>query len=289
MSAAQRQSVTVAEPLTDERQPTHSGLSVVFKGDGEPKTARETMRSLSEFEETVGLEEDTYTLGGTVERLETKFADMMGKEAAVFMPTGSLANHLAIRKHCGVRSAAIVQEQSHLYHDTGDTVPRLSGINLIPLAPGRTCFSVRELEAAVNTAEGARVDSQIGAVMVESPVRRQAGQIVPYDQMREITELLPPAWAAHPLRRRQALHDVRRHRGESRRSTPRSSTASTSPCTSTSERPSGPCWPAHEAFISDLFQHAPHVWGQPVLGRLPRRGGRVEWAWTGSKSGSRWP
>ena len=188
MSAVQRQSVTVAEPRTDERQPTDSELSVVFKGDGEPKTARETMRRLSEFDETVGLEEDAYTMGGTVERLERRFAEMMGKEAAVFIPTGSLANHLAIRKHCGVRSAAIVQEQSHLYHDTGDTVPRLSGINLIPLAPGRTCFSVEELEEAVNTAERARVDSPLGAVMVESPVRRQAGQIVPYDQMREIID-----------------------------------------------------------------------------------------------------
>ena len=41
---------------------------------------------------------DFYSNGGVVEELEHKFAHLLGKEAAVFMPTGTLANHIAIRR-----------------------------------------------------------------------------------------------------------------------------------------------------------------------------------------------
>ena len=186
MAITNRVSAEVKEAPLAGPQPSDSELSVVFRGDGEPNTPRRWVSALTEFDSEAGLESDAYTLGGTVERLERRFADMLGKEAAVFVPTGTLANHLAIRKHCGVRPRAIVQEQSHLYNDTGDCVTRLSGINLIPLAKGQTCFTLDELEEAMVRSETGRVVNPVGAVMVESPVRRRAGQIVPYDQMTDI-------------------------------------------------------------------------------------------------------
>ena len=173
--------------LTAEPSPVDSEASVVFRGDGEPKTPRGLIRDLAALDADEGLEADTYTLGGTVERLERRFAEMLGKPSAVFMPTGTLANHLAIRKHCGVKPRAIVQEQSHLYNDTGDCVTQLSSINLVPLAKGRPYFTADELKQAVSRSETGRVANPVGAVMIESPVRRQAGQIVPYDQMTAIT------------------------------------------------------------------------------------------------------
>ena len=52
------------------------------------------------------------------------------------MPTGTLANHLAIRALAGERRRVIVQDVSHVYNDTGDGCQVLSGLTLIPLAPG---------------------------------------------------------------------------------------------------------------------------------------------------------
>ena len=43
----------------------------------------------------------------------------------MFFPTGTLANHLAIRKLCGTKQNVIVQEQSHIYHDSGDSLMNL--------------------------------------------------------------------------------------------------------------------------------------------------------------------
>lgn len=162
--------------------------TVIFRGDGEPKTPLTMLQRLAEFDQKFTLKEDAYSLGGTVEQLEKKCAEMLGKEAAVFMPTGTLANHLAIRKLCGVKPRAIVQEQSHLYHDSGDCVTRLSNINLIPLAKGCPYFTLEALEAAVAQAESGRVINPVGAVMIESPVRRQLGKIMPFDEMKVVTD-----------------------------------------------------------------------------------------------------
>ena len=171
-------------PIRDA-SPSHT---VIFRGDGEPKTPSIMLQRLAEFDQKFTLKEDAYSLGGTVEQLEKKCAEMLGKEAAVFMPTGTLANHLAIRRLCGIKPRAIVQEQSHLYNDSGDCVTRLSNINLIPLAKERPYFTLETLKAAVEQAEGGRVINPVGAVMVESPVRRQSGKIVPFDEMKAVTD-----------------------------------------------------------------------------------------------------
>ena len=84
---------------------------------------------------------DSYSLGGVVEELETQFARLLGKEQAVFMPTGTLANHMAVRALAEGPSRVIVQEESHLYQDEGDCAQTLSGLTLVPLAAGRATFT----------------------------------------------------------------------------------------------------------------------------------------------------
>ena len=180
-----------AQPTQTARIPIEDPLQdklVSFGGDGEPKSARSMLQTLIEFEEEVGLEADSYSLGGNVQQVEEKFAEMLGKEAAVFMPTGTLANHLAVRMLCGDKPRAIVQEQSHLYQDSGDCVFRLSNINLLPLAKDRPHFTVEELRQAVEQSEEGRVLTPVGALMIESPVRRQEGKVVPFDEMQAITD-----------------------------------------------------------------------------------------------------
>ena len=162
--------------------------TVIFHGDGEPKTPSMMLQRLAEFDQEFALEVDSYSLGGTVEQLEKKCAEMLGKAAAVFMPTGTLANHLAIRKLCGIKPRAIVQELSHLYNDSGDCATRLSNINLIPLAKERPYFTREALKAAVEQSESGRVINPVGAVMIESPVRRQFGKIMPFDEMKAVTD-----------------------------------------------------------------------------------------------------
>ena len=173
--------------LSHPTDPTSSATAVVFRGDGEPKSPDLLLSGLARANSGIGLETDSYSLGGSVKQLEDHFAQLLGKEAAIFMPTGTLANHLAIRALCGVQPRAIVQEQSHLYHDSGDCVTQLSGINLIPLAHGKPSFTLEEVQHTVTESGAGRVDRPVGALMIESPVRRQMGQVTPYDDMQDIT------------------------------------------------------------------------------------------------------
>ena len=165
-----------------------SAEAVIFRGDGEPKTPESLVTRLSDIASRRGIESDDFSNGGVVRELEERFAGLLGKEDAVFMPSGTLANHLAIRMLCAGRPRAIVQEQSHLYQDTGDCVQQLSGIHLVPLAAGRPYFTLDEVRSAVEESMIGRVAAPVGALMIESPVRRQHGQIMPLDEMRRVVD-----------------------------------------------------------------------------------------------------
>ena len=110
------------------------------------------------------IERDSYSNGGVVQVLEEQFAGILGKERAVFMPTGTLANHLAVRSLAGPGGGrAIVQAEAHLYNDSGDCVQTLSAIPLIPLAPGRPTFTLEQVKEIVErTRGGARFAAGLG-------------------------------------------------------------------------------------------------------------------------------
>ena len=129
---------------------------------------------------------DVYGLGGVVEEVEEYFARQLGKERALFMPTGTLANHLAIRALAGERRRVIVQDVSHIYNDTGDSSQTLSNLTLLPLAPGAASFTWQHVEDALRQTESGRVAAPVGAISIESPVRRRAGQLFDHVQLIEI-------------------------------------------------------------------------------------------------------
>ena len=100
-------------------------IEIVFAGDGEPHTPESTVERLNKLLAEGKLQPDKYSLGGTVEELETQMAAELGKQAAIWMPTGTMANILALRKHCGMNARVVLQDQSHIYQDEGDALSRL--------------------------------------------------------------------------------------------------------------------------------------------------------------------
>jgi threonine aldolase len=129
---------------------------------------------------------DDYSRGGNVEQLEARIAGLLGKETAVWLPTGTMANHLAVRLLAGERRRVLVQADSHLYNDCGDCAQTLSNLTLIPLAPGRSTFTLEDVEHAASDAAGGRVLTPIGALQIETPVRRRQGERFDFEQMNKI-------------------------------------------------------------------------------------------------------
>ena len=99
---------------------------VNFYSDGLALTPREYAVLLDQATKRAGFTPDNYSRGGAVEALEAKFAARLGKEAAIFLPTGTLANQLAVRKLAGEHRRVLVQAESHLYNDSGDGAQALA-------------------------------------------------------------------------------------------------------------------------------------------------------------------
>ena len=156
-------------------------------GDGIGITPREYAALLNRLCQNKDVADDNYLLGGEVEAFEKHWATLLGKETAVFMPSGTLANQLALRELAGTKRRVIVPEMSHVYNDTGDACQTLSGLTLMPLAPGRATFTVGDIEAVLARTAGGRVATDVGAILIESPIRRLSGQMFDWDQAKRIT------------------------------------------------------------------------------------------------------
>lgn len=160
---------------------------VQFRSDGIGLSPAAYARLLAEIAETRGIGVDDYSRDGVVAELEARMAELLGKERAVFLPTGTLANHLAVRLLATHGRRVLVQQESHLWNDEGDCATQLSGLTLVPLAPGRATFSLAEVEAAVAGAPEMRVAVPVGAISIETPVRRVAGEAFDPAEMRAIS------------------------------------------------------------------------------------------------------
>jgi threonine aldolase len=129
---------------------------------------------------------DSYLTGGSVAELEARFAQILGKERAVFVPTGTLANHLAIRRLTGSKTRTLVQAESHIYNDSLDCVQMLSHLNLVPLASGQATFTRDQVEEACKRATDGPFPTPVGAIAIECPVRRRYGETFDYEEMKRI-------------------------------------------------------------------------------------------------------
>ena len=168
-----------------ELEPAPS-TTVHLTGDGlnlDPSEAAAEIVRLCAAEKPVA---DQYGLTGCVEDVEKYFAALLGKERALFMPTGTLANHLAIRALARDRRRVVVQEMSHIYNDTGDASQILSGLTLMPLAPDKGTFTWAQVEHVIARTTSGRVPDPLGAIVVESPVRRLSGELFERAEMMRV-------------------------------------------------------------------------------------------------------
>ena len=163
---------------------------VNFTLDGLGLTPFETCGLLQMISGAESIRTDTYSIGGVVRELEEEFSRLLGKEAAVFMPSGTLANHIALRQLCGTLPRILVQPAAHIYRDSGDCMQQLSGKNMIPLISpspeAGAAFTLDQVHAAVQAALGDKVATGIGAISIESPVRRMNGVVFPREEMEKI-------------------------------------------------------------------------------------------------------
>jgi len=170
-------------------QPSGTDRIVRLSGDGLGLTPKQYAAVLTRILDERGVAPDSYALGGVVEELEQEFARVLGKERAIFMPTGTLANHMAVRALANGSSRVIVQEESHLYQDEGDCAQTLSGLTLMPLGAGRASFTAADVQRVIDQTKSGRVVSRVSVISIETPVRRRQGERFDAEELKTIIAL----------------------------------------------------------------------------------------------------
>ena len=170
------------DPFPDEAD------RVYFINDGPLYKPTEYIAKLQEINKGNAIERDFYGDGGHVDKLLKKFISITGKQAAIYMPSGTMANQLAIHVLSGENSKVFVQETSHVYRDEADAAQSTFNKRLIPLGKAETGFTVEELQQAIAYHDQGEVfKSGIGAISIEIPNRRTDGAMMTIDEIKKIS------------------------------------------------------------------------------------------------------
>ena len=115
-------------------------------------------------------------LDPTVDALCDRMAALMGKQAAMFLPTGTMCNQIAILTHCRPGDAILAHETAHILNSEGGGAAALTGAHITPLSGSRGIFAAETLRAAI-IAQPSRYDMPQTLVEVEQTANMGGGAV----------------------------------------------------------------------------------------------------------------
>jgi len=130
--------------------------------------------------------DDVFGEDPTVNELEEETAALLGKEAALFAVSGTMANQLALRAHTEPGDEILVEAQAHIYFYEGGGPAALSGVMCRLLSGERGVFSSADLEAALRPSDPHFPRSRL--VCIENTHNRGGGKIWPLKQIEEVAD-----------------------------------------------------------------------------------------------------
>ncbi|NLW57084.1 MAG: low-specificity L-threonine aldolase [Firmicutes bacterium] len=130
--------------------------------------------------------DDVYEEDPTVKRLETLGAEMIGKEAALFVPSGTMGNQIAAMTYLTRGDEVILEAESHIFYYEVGGLALLSGAQACPL-PGRRGFMEPEL-----ITQAIREDNihfpRTGLLCLENTHNRAGGAVLTPEQTKKMAE-----------------------------------------------------------------------------------------------------
>lgn len=128
--------------------------------------------------------DDVFREDPTVKRLEARVAELMGKEAALFCPSGTMANEIAVCIHTSPGTEVVLDENCHIFNYEAGGPAVFAGVQLRPLRGERGVLRRADIEAAVRPVEYHAPQTRL--VTLENTHNRGGGRIYPLALMEEI-------------------------------------------------------------------------------------------------------
>ena len=132
--------------------------------------------------------DDVFDEDPTVHRLERRIADLLGKEAALFVPSGTMSNQIGVWLHCAPGDEFICEAGCHIYNYEQAAYAQLSGLAARPIVGEGGVLTVAQLEGLPRG--GNDHVPQTRLICLENTHNRGAGRILPFEGVRQIC-----AWA----------------------------------------------------------------------------------------------
>lgn len=138
------------------------------------------------FEAELG--DDIYGEDPTVNRLEAMAADMMGKEAALFVASGTMGNLISVLSHCGRGDEVIMGDCAHTFLYEAGGVSALGGVHVhtVPNRPDGTML-LTDIEGAIRAENMHFPPTKL--ICLENTHNRCGGAVLPVSYMAAVREL----------------------------------------------------------------------------------------------------
>ncbi|WP_135470676.1 threonine aldolase family protein [Crenalkalicoccus roseus] len=132
----------------------------------------------------------------TVHALCDRMAALMGKEAAMFLPSGTMCNVVAILTHCRSGDEVVAHETSHILHSEGGAHAAFAGVQIMPLKGPRGMFTAGDVRAAIRPRTRYAPPQRL--LEVEQTANIGGGAVWPLRQLEEVAAVArEQGWATH--------------------------------------------------------------------------------------------
>lgn len=131
--------------------------------------------------------DDVYGEDPSVIALEEKSAEILGKEAALFVPSGTQGNQIAVLTHCSPGQEIILEAESHIFQSEGAATSAFAGVQPYTIKGQKGAMNPEEVEASIR---GSDIhDPETGLICIENTHNQAGGAIVPLENMKEIYDI----------------------------------------------------------------------------------------------------
>ncbi len=134
--------------------------------------------------------DDAYGEDPTVNALEHRVARLLGMEAAVFVPTGTMANQVALRVHADSGDVALMDRNAHVILNEGGAAAALWGLTVRPLSGRHGIFTGADVEAAIDVSHPfnpTHLTQPVRLLCVENTHNVGGGSVWPLAALRAVT------------------------------------------------------------------------------------------------------
>ncbi len=156
--------------------------SIDLRSDTVTTPSREMRRAMAQAE--VG--DDERDGDPTTLRLERRVAELLGKERALFFPSGVMANQASVNLHTTPGTEVILDYDAHIIHWEMAGVAALSGAQIRPVLPTGIVATAEDMRRYVRPR--ARHMTRPSLVCVENTHNGAGGKVIPLSEMRAIRE-----------------------------------------------------------------------------------------------------